>query len=363
MSLALLHFQPLENYPPVMNCIRDLEEVNAKKVFVLCTYSNLTSFRSRFAIHRFGNYTTSRWARYWTYLYFNISTFFYLCYYRPTKLLYYETYSCWPAYWYLKFFPATQLFIHFHEYLSPNEKQSSSTYYRYLLNTEAATLKKAIWISHTNEDRMRFFQQDYPFVRKDQCHILPNYPPAEWVSRAQAFHAHRVISKNTRMVYVGALGLDTTYIKEIAAWIEIQKGAYTLDIYCNSVEVAVLEFFHNLNSSYISIHKAIPYSELPEKLVTYDIGLVLYKGVVPNHIYSVPNKIVEYLSCGLQVFCSIELLSTITFKTKFAIENLYMINYKQLLSTSFTKSSHVNDMQFIFKNKQALINQLINNES
>lgn len=332
MSLALIHFQPLEHYPPVMNCIRDLEKEKVTALRIFTTHSKNNWFSSSYPIYRLGNYTTSRWSRYWTYLYFNFVSFLFLCYYRPKKVLYYETYSAWPVYWYIKLFPKVLIFIHFHEYVSGKEKKESSVYFKYLLIKETALLKKAIWISQTNEDRMRLFQQDYFFVRKDQCHILPNYPPADWAIRAQQIRANRQVTVIKRIVYVGALGLETTYIREIAVWINSQKGAYTLDIYCNTVEAAVLEVLSKLNSSYITINKAIPYYDLPDLLATYDIGLVLYKGHIPNYVYNVPNKVFEYLVCGLKVWYSEELILTNKFKQEYDIQQLISINFTNLIS-------------------------------
>jgi hypothetical protein len=313
MKIALIHFQPLENYPPVMNCIRDLEKEKVETVSIFTTHSQNKWFSSSYPIYRLGNYKSSRCSRYWTYLYFNFVCFFFLCYYRPKKVLYYETYSSLPVYWYKKLFPSVHVFIHFHEYVSDKEKKESSYYFKYLLNKETTLLKKAIWISHTNEDRMQLFQQDYPFLSKDQCHILPNYPPADWAIRAQQIRAYRQVSAVKRMVYVGAIGLNSTYIREIAAWLKEQKGAYTLDIYSGNMDRAVLDFLHNLKSSYILIHKEIPYFDLPEKLANYDIGLVLYKGIIPNHIFSVPNKVYEYLSVDLIVWYPKVLLTTASF--------------------------------------------------
>jgi hypothetical protein len=280
MSLALIHFQPLENYPPVMNCIRDLEYKNVREFSIYTTHSQNNWFSSCNPIYRLGNYSTSKWSRYFTYLFFNLTSFFFLCLYRPKKVLYYETYSVWPVYWYKKLFSKVQIYIHFHEYVSEKEKKESSSYFKFLLRIEKYLLLKASWISHTNEDRMILFLHDYPYVKNEQCNILPNYPPADWSVRAQQIRAIRTISITKRMVYVGALGLDTTYIQEIAAWIVEQKGTFILDIYSSNMDKSVLNFLHNLNSNYISIHKAITYFDLPELLATYDIGLVLYLSLI-----------------------------------------------------------------------------------
>jgi hypothetical protein len=58
----------------------------------------------------------------------------------------------------------------------------------------------------------------------------------------------------------------------------------------------------------------IDYYELPKELVKYDIGLVLYKGHIPNYVYNVPNKVYEYLACGLRVLTSNQLTSTVKLK-------------------------------------------------
>ena len=359
MKIALVHFQPLDNYPPVMNCIRDMEEAKVSELKIFSSRSKKNWFSSSYPIYRLGNYTTSRWSRYWTYLYFNFACFFFLCYYRPKKVLYYETYSSWPVYWYKKLFPSVDVFIHFHEYVSEKEKKESTSYFKYLLIKEAYNLKKATWISHTNKDRMRLFQQDYPFVRKEQCHILPNYPPADWALRAQQIRANRQVSAVKRMVYVGALGFETTYIREIAEWINSQKGVYTLDIYCNSVEEGVFEFFHNLNSSFISINSAIPYYELPELLATYDIGLVLYKGIIPNHIFSIPNKVYEYLVSGLEVWYSEELISTNKFKQEYDIQQLISISLTKLISLPEKNVFAIFDAPHKIHEKSQLVSKLI----
>lgn len=332
MSFALIHFQPLENYPPVMNCIRDLEKEKVETISIFTTHTQNNWFSSSYPIYRLGNYTISRWSRYWTYLYFNFVSFFFLCIYRPKKVLYYETYSSWPVYWYKKLFPAVNVFIHFHEYVSDKEKKESSAYYKYLLKKEIALLKKAFWISHTNEDRMRFFQQDYPFIQKNQCYVFPNYPPADWAIRAQLIRNNNQVTTVKRMVYVGALGLDTTYIQEIAEWIVEQNGAYSLDIFSNNIDKSVLNFLNNLKSPYITLYKSIPYFDLPELLATFDIGLVLYKGHIPNYVYNVPNKVFEYLVCGLKVWYSVELVSTNKFKQEYDIQQLISISFTKLIS-------------------------------
>ena len=328
MRIVLLHFQPLEKYPPILNLIRDLEREGIKKVSVLSTNTANNWFKSSISIFRWGNLGSSKCSRYITYIIFNLFALCYLLIKRPSKVVYYETLSCWSVYWYKKIHSKVKLFIHFHEYTSEQEKNWSSAYYKNLLIKETYLLQKADWVSHTNEDRLRLFRQDYPFLQSAQCHIFPNYPPADWTLRAQQIRTNRVASDIIKLVYVGALGLQTTYIKELAEWIQEQRGKYSFDIYTDNIEQEVTEFLQDINSSFIQLKAAIPYFDLPEVLAQYDIGVVLYKGNIPNYIYNVPNKVMEYLACGLQVICTIELKSCFEFKKKNRLDTLYMIDFK-----------------------------------
>ena len=330
MRIVLLHFQALEKYPPILNFIRDLEREGIEKVTVLSTNAANNWFKSAISIFRWGTIGSSKWTRYTTYIIFNLFALCYLLIKRPNKVVYYETLSCWPVYWYKKIRSNTKVFIHFHEYTSDEEKNWSSAYYKNLLVKEAYLLQEAYWVSHTNEDRMRLFLQDYPFLQDRQCHVFPNYPPADWSARAQKIRKQRTNSDSIKLVYVGALGLQTTYIQELAEWIQEQNGKYSLDIYTDIIEQEVFYFLQNLNSSFIQLKAAIPYFNLPEVLAQYDIGVVFYKGHIPNYIYNVPNKVMEYLDCGLQVICSTELKSCLEFKKRHILETIHMINFKNI---------------------------------
>ena len=57
------------------------------------------------------------------------------------------------------------------------------------------------------------------------------------------------------------------------------------------------------------INEGIEYFEIPKILKNYHVGVVLYKAVTLNYKYNSPNKIFEYLACGLDVWISDKLLS------------------------------------------------------
>jgi hypothetical protein len=337
-KIAVLHYQPLEKYPPIMNFIHHLEIKNIScKVFTTNTNNNW--FNSKFIIHRFGSFSKNAVVRYCTYINYNLVTFLQLLFYKPTKIIYYETYSALPVYWYKRLFKATPVFIHFHEYVSPKEKQELSYYVKYLLKREAYLLKKANWISQTNEERMELFQKDYPFINQSICHIFPNYPPAKWQNLAQINKTNRTQATYQKIIYIGALGIKSTYVEVFAKWVHQQNGAYYFDIFSDNMDKEVIEMIAALESPFISIKQPINYFDLPSILANYEIGVVLYTGHLPNYVYNVPNKVFEYLVCGLDVWYSKDLISTAKFQQDNKIENLKAVCFNDLVIMEENKTN------------------------
>ncbi len=52
----------------------------------------------------------------------------------------------------------------------------------------------------------------------------------------------------------------------------------------------------------------IEYQEIPNILSKYDVRMVLYKATTLTCMYSIPNKVYEYLVCGLNVWYPKEML-------------------------------------------------------
>ena len=339
-KIAIIHYQPIEKYPPIMNFIHNLEIKNIScKVFT--TNSQINWFNSKFNIYRRGSFSKNAVVRFCTYINYNLVTFLQLLFYKPTKIIYYETYSSLPVYWYKRLFKATPIFIHFHEYVSSVEKQESSYYVKYLLKREAYLLKNAKWISQTNEDRMELFQKDYPFINQCICHIFPNYPPTNWQNLAQANKRNKAQTTSTKIIYIGALGIKSTYIEVFAKWVHQQNGAYYFDIFSDNIEKEVLQIIAALKSPFISINQPINYFDLPSTLANYDIGAVLYTGHIPNYVYNVPNKVFEYLVCGLEVWYSKDLISTVKFQQDNKVQNLKAVCFKDVFITEEDKTNQV----------------------
>ncbi len=278
---------------------------------------------SHIEILRIGKTYGSVTNRYLCYLKFTIIGFWKILKFKPRAILLYESYSVLPVFLYSIIFPKVNLLAHYHEFESKTEKQCASVYSKFLYFIEKRLLLKAIWVSQTNSERKQKFQELYTQLDERQVRVFPNFPSKKWVEKG----INRKIENSgiLKFIHVGSLGIETTYISEFLEWIQAQNGMATLTVVSQNLEQAVIDLINQ--NQWVTLIPNIPYQELPEMIVEHDIGVVLYTGHVPNFIYNVPNKVNEYLACGLHVWYSDVLIST----HKFAEENpkypLYSVDF------------------------------------
>ena len=106
-----------------------------------------------------------------------------------------------------------------------------------------------------------------------------------------------------RIVYVGSLSLEDTWIEQLCKWVLTQADKLLLDIYCFNLTETADRFFTSLPIQNIRLfRRGTPYDNLPNILSAYDVGLILYKGTTENYRLNLPNKLFEYLACGLEVW-------------------------------------------------------------
>ena len=120
-------------YPPVQNFIRLLEKENLPQHITILTtagrYKSLSRFKTihpKIKIIRLGQSGPGiGWlARLYYYFIFYTSAVLLLLFKRPATVLYYETISSFPAYFYKKFINrAASIMVHYHEYTRPEEYQ------------------------------------------------------------------------------------------------------------------------------------------------------------------------------------------------------------------------------------------------
>jgi hypothetical protein len=300
--------------------IKLLGEINELNSVVITTANSNSWYTGTTLIEiiRLSKVSNKATGRYLGYLKYNLMSLLKLIQLKPKAIFGYETYSIWPIYVYQKLNKSVSIHIHYHEYMSPDEINKSSFYFKFLHRLEKKVLRHSATVSQTNSDRLELFLRDNPFMDKKNTSIWPNYPPLSWHTLSLK-RKKRESAEIIKLVHVGAVGMDTMYIKEIVNWVIAQEGKYTLDFITDNIEDKAKHFIMSKGSIYVNIHKEVNYFEMPIVLSAYDLGLTLYNGFIPNHTYSVPNKVMEYLVCGLAVGYSKQLVSTRKFIAEYNI--------------------------------------------
>ena len=314
--LAVVHYLPLEFYPPAVNFLNAFAEKELFKTKVWTTHNNkqrqvfksptLTSISRTIAPKKRDN----KGFRLLKYLLFNFKTFMGLLFFNPEVILYYESYSAGPVYWYLKYFSTNKrLFIHCHEYFDPQWYAKGMSLVKLYNTYEKKYLyPNAAWISHTNAQRVAFFLADHPNIPENRVHVVENHPPESWnsISRTKTV-LNKNDKKQLKFVYVGSLSLENTFIKEFCDWVISKNGKVTFTIYAFNTTNPTYNYLSSLHSEYINFKPGgIEYDKIPHVLSGYDIGVILYKGNTLNAKFCASNKLFEYLVCGLEVWVSKE---------------------------------------------------------
>jgi len=325
---------PLEYYPPVTNFLN----VIAKHAFFVKVWTTHNT-KKRITYHNeklkninrspFPEKSDNVLKRVFKYFYFNISCFIGLVKYKPKAILYYESYSVYPVFLYMKFFgKATKLYIHYHEYEDRESYKNGMKLVKYYNELEKKFLYgRASWISQTNKERLHMFASDHPKLPSEVLKIMPNYPPKIWSSQVNG--KSKASKDIIRTVYVGSLSLKDTFIREYCDWVLKQNGKVCFHVYAYNLDDDTIEYLSSLNTDYIVFYtKGVEYNKMPALLADYDIGLILYKANTKNYKYNAPNKLFEYLVCGLKVFYPDVMLGIKPYIT----ENIIPLNFKNMTS-------------------------------
>ncbi|HVU57441.1 MAG TPA: hypothetical protein VHD83_20400 [Puia sp.] len=333
--LSIIHFAPIEWYPPVMNWLNYLASEWPEcevRVYTLRSHKPEERFEPANGVIRVIRPVTVSYggtvARSLSYFLFYLRALLGLITWRPGAVLYYETMSSLPALIYKRWFgKKARLLIHYHEYVSPREYQEGMKLTRWLHEKEAHFYRDADWLSQTNDQRAAFFRADHKEPGLPSISILPNYPPASWQRTGEeAGRADGVV----KAVYVGALSLETMYVREMAEWVMGLGGRLTWDIYSGNSAAGAREYIEGLNSPWIRFHGGVDYYSLPAILKQYHVGLILYKGHIPNYIYNVPNKLYEYLVSGLDAWFPSVMTSSLGLLTEGAYPRVAALDFTRL---------------------------------
>jgi hypothetical protein len=171
---------------------------------------------------------------------------------------------------------------------------------------------------------------------------MPNYPSKFWAKMTE-----RNVKEDgkIRMVYAGALGLDTTYLREIVEWVIENDEFLSLDIYAYNVDEKAGEFLRTITNTSVSFHGGCDYKNLPGILSSYDVGLVIYKTYSENFMQGISNKVYEYLACGLDVWFSKEITHTSTIGRNDVYPKVIAVDFGNLKDFNFHEAADRSGIQ------------------
>lgn len=303
-TFYIFHFRPLEHYPPIQNLLNYLNDSSeVDEVVCFSTYGKLISieFGNQTKVFRFGKVGGNKIVLWLTYFYYNLVSIAFLLLKHPKQIMYFESLSAYPVYFYKRFINSNvNIYIHYHEYTSKGEYIKASRVERFFHAKEKYLYPKAKWISHTNEIRLAKFLIDEKLEKDEMLHrIMPNYPARNWAKA----NTSGDINKRLKIVYVGySLTKEGSYFNEIIDFLKEREYPIELNVYC----IQSNDFMKNLEGQQgnlsVKLHQAVSYGELPKILSQHHIGVILYKAKTQNYINNAPNKLFEYLSCGLDVW-------------------------------------------------------------
>jgi hypothetical protein len=353
-SVVIIHFQPLELYPPVLNLLKYLDRNQEMKVLVLSTrnkkgssFNLINSLSSNIEIKRTAAINAGSAFRVFNYSFFYIYSFYLLLKHKPKAVLYFETISSWPALLYKKRRGnKVNLFVHYHEYVSLDEYENNMLLVKKMHQLESKMYAKDYyWISHTNEPRMQKFMIDHRLekVNRNIFHTMPNYPSKNWAKVKTEFGSNNKIC----LVYVGSLGYNTMYLKEIIDWVVLNHKTFSLDIYSHNVDEKSNKFLQTIHDNSIKFHGPCNYEELPAMLKNYDVGLVIYKPTSENWICNAPNKVFEYLACGLDVWFSKTMTYTTMIARQKTVPKIIPVDFEKLNKFDFEKAINRQGLSFV----------------
>lgn len=358
MKLAFLHNLPLEYYPPATNFL-DLigcSQTTEVRAFSSRNMKGREDYENAAIKIRRAKSPKPQAIPVWRMLvvfWWHVKTALSIAIFKPDAIVYIEPHSAIGAWIYYRLLGGeARLFIHHHEYYSPEDyDRPGMRIPRLGFGLEQSYLfPKAEWISQTNPDRLSLAKKDNPSVPDKAWHVLPNYPPKDWVKNFPLTNSTKE-GNLTRLIYVGSASFEDTYIEEIVRWVAAYPRELSLHICGYNVAAEVWEWLDREQFSNVSFNSdGYNYADLPQILEGFDIGLVLYKGNTTNFIYNVPNKVFEYLLCRLAVWYPVEMVGIRNFQTLHALP-LQELSFSELeslnpIKVQSTKAESFSSSQF-----------------
>jgi hypothetical protein len=349
-ELIIVHFNPLEIFPPAMNLLEYISKTNFpfNKITVITTDSvkNLKKFDAQglYIIRMKGINPESsvfiKLIRYFNFYFFSFLIFLKI---KPSNILYFETLSGLPSLFFKRIFPKTNIFVHYHEFVTLDELKEGRFLNKFINKVERKMYSQFKWISHTNKERIDLFIKQYNLESiRSNFYIMPNFPSKNWVVNKEIFYSDTELT--TKLVHIGALSFEGMFLNEVLDFFGDNKK-YSIDFYSHSINFDIVKKIEKyLNCTF---HGSINYLDIPSIYGKYDVGLVLYNGSSLNFTFNAPNKIFEYLALDLDVWCSDKLITAKDFERLHCFPKMILVDYENLKTFNFDQVLDKTDLVYV----------------
>jgi len=159
--------------------------------------------------------------------------------------------------------------------------------------------RQADVVMHAEEQRLLYCQKAYR--SKAKHFLLENLPQG---GTGVALRKKSLPGGPLRAVYLGALLPDRCCEEVIKAFTGISPDVASCDFIgfgAPAYEQKLKGLLAGLKITHVRFLPPVKHSEMFESLAQYDAGLAFYENINLNQYYCAPNKIYDYLACGVPV--------------------------------------------------------------
>ena len=170
---------------------------------------------------------------------------------------------------------------------------------------EKAALSISDGVIFSSKDMREELLDRNPGIEPEKWTVLENRPFIDDIPK----EPHERISQGagqTNIVYIGAIG-SSGYRDYRNYFKQVLDGGFALHVYTPSSKEIQDSYFEGAGRSKdLHFHDPLPPGEILKEITRYDYGMVPFdRSRDTDHLdYAIPNKLYEYLACGLRVITS-----------------------------------------------------------